>query len=122
MWQELRDHHAHVADRRFETLVDADRAADFSAKTGDMLLDYAKTNIDADGRALLIALLEKAEVAKKRDAMFAGEKINFTEDRAVLHTALRNRSNTPILVDGTDVMPDVNDVLEQMAVFCFHSL
>ena len=117
MWQELRDHHAHVADRRFETLVDADRAADFSAKTGDMLLDYAKTNIDADGRALLIALLEKAEVAKKRDAMFAGQPINETEGRAVLHTALRNLDGGPVLVDGQDVMPDVLATLDRMADF-----
>lgn len=53
-----------------------------------------------------------------RDAMFKGEKINFTEGRAVLHTALRNRKNTPILVDGKDVMPDVNAVLAHMKEFC----
>ncbi len=58
-----------------------------------------------------------AGVAEKRDAMFAGEAINITEDRAVLHTALRNRSNTPVMVDGKDVMPDVNAVLDAMGTF-----
>ncbi|MCK0094668.1 glucose-6-phosphate isomerase [Yoonia sp. F2084L] len=117
MWQKLRDHHARVADRRFETLVDVDRAADFVAQTGDVRLDYAKTNIDTEGRALLIDLLEEAGVAAKRDAMFAGEPINETEGRAVLHTALRNLDGDPVLVDGVDVMPGVLDTLSRMERF-----
>ncbi len=117
MWDKLRTHHAKVADRRFETLVDAERATAFSAQAGDMLLDYAKTNIDLDGRALLIALLDQAGVAAKRDAMFAGMPINETEGRAVLHTALRNLDGGPVVVDGTDVMLGVLETLERMEGF-----
>ena len=117
MWKTLQAHHEQVADRRFETLVDAARAADFTAQAGDMVLDYAKTNIDADGRALLIELLEASGVAAKRDAMFAGQPINETEGRAVLHTALRNLDGDPVMVDGVDVMPDVLDTLERMSDF-----
>ncbi len=117
MWDKLRAHHAKVADRRFETLVDADRAADFSAQAGDMLLDYAKTNIDVEGRALLIDLLERAGVAAKREAMFTGQPINETEGRAVLHTALRNLDGDPVLVDGKDIMPGVLETLGRMEDF-----
>ncbi len=117
MWDKLHAHHAKVADRRFESLLDADRAADFSAQAGDMLLDYAKTNIDAEGRALLIDLLERAGVTAKREAMFAGQPINETEGRAVLHTALRNLDGDPVLVDGADIMPGVLETLARMEEF-----
>ncbi|PUB19343.1 glucose-6-phosphate isomerase [Yoonia sediminilitoris] len=117
MWDPLRAHFAKVADRRFASLVDDARAADFSAQFGDMLFDYVKTNIDADGRSLLIDLLEQAGVAAKRDAMFAGAPINETEGRAVLHTALRNLDGGPVMVDGTDVMPEVLDTLARMEAF-----
>ncbi|MBE0414843.1 glucose-6-phosphate isomerase [Yoonia sp.] len=117
MWNLLREHHAQVADRRFESLVDADRAAAFSAQAGDMLLDYAKTNIDTYGRAMLIDLLDQTGVAAKRDAMFAGAPINETEGRAVLHTALRNLDGGPVMVDGKDVMPDVRATLARMESF-----
>ncbi|WP_108815011.1 glucose-6-phosphate isomerase [Loktanella sp. Alg231-35] len=117
MWNKLRAHHAKVADRRFETLVDGHRAADFVAQTGDMRFDYAKTNIDAEGRAQLIDLAEQTGVAAKRDAMFNGAAINETEGRAVLHTALRNLDGGPVMVDGADVMPDVLDTLARMERF-----
>ena len=117
MWDKLRTHHADVAERRFETLVDDARAADFTAQTGDMRLDYAKTNIDAEGRALLIDLLDQTGVAAKREAMFAGAPINDTEGRAVLHTALRNLDGGPVMVDGQDVMPGVLDTLARMEGF-----
>ncbi|PXW70579.1 glucose-6-phosphate isomerase [Loktanella sp. PT4BL] len=117
MWRKLKDHHEAVASRRIETMLDAARAADFVAQTGDMRLDYAKTNIDAEGRALLIALLDEAGVAEKRDAMFAGAPINETEGRAVLHTALRNLDGGPVMVDGQDVMPEVLDTLARMEGF-----
>jgi glucose-6-phosphate isomerase len=117
MWNSLKSHHAQVKDRRFETIVDAERAADFMAQMGDMRLDYAKTNIDTDGRALLIDLLEQTGVAAKRDAMFAGTAINETEGRAVLHTALRNVDGDPVMVDGQDVMPDVLRTLDRMSHF-----
>ena len=83
MWTTLKAHHAAVSDRRFETMLDTGRAADFSATAGYMRLDYAKTNIDAEGRALLLDLLNQTGVAAKRDAMFTGDPINETEGRAV---------------------------------------
>ena len=117
MWEALRKHHTAVKNRRFETLVDADRAAAFVAQTGDMRLDYAKTNIDETGRELLVQLLDETGVAAKRAAMFAGEPINETEGRAVLHTALRNLDGGPVEVDGVDVMPGVLDTLARMEAF-----
>ncbi|MDE0984820.1 MAG: glucose-6-phosphate isomerase [Yoonia sp.] len=117
MWTTLKAHHAAVSDRRFETMLDTGRAADFSATAGDMRLDYAKTNIDADGRALLLDLLNQTGVAAKRDAMFTGAPINETEGRAVLHTALRNLDGGPVAVDGADVMPDVLATLARMGEF-----
>lgn len=89
----------------------------FSAEADGMLLDVSKTSIDEEAMALLIQLAEEAGVAEKRDAMFAGEKINTTEDRAVLHTALRARETTPLLVDGEDIRPDISDTLQRMECF-----
>lgn len=97
--------------------ADQDRFSKFSANCGDLLLDYSKSKIDDKTRTLLEALATAANVAGKRDAMFAGEKINTTEQRAVLHTALRNRSDEPVVVDGEDVMPDVRAVLSAMSEF-----
>ncbi|XP_015601400.1 glucose-6-phosphate isomerase [Cephus cinctus] len=84
---------------------------------GPILLDYSKNRITDEVIGLLLELARARKIEQARDAMFSGEKINFTENRAVLHTALRNRSNTPILVEGKDVMPDVNGVLEHMKQF-----
>ncbi|CAG9792930.1 unnamed protein product [Diatraea saccharalis] len=84
---------------------------------GDILLDYSKNRINETVFSLLLDLAKSRGVEKARDAMFNGEKINFTEDRAVLHIALRNRQNRPILVNGKDVTPDVNAVLEHMKEF-----
>ncbi|MCA1775259.1 MAG: glucose-6-phosphate isomerase, partial [Loktanella sp.] len=117
MFEALKSHYDAVKDRRFETLFDDTRAADFSAMAGDMRLDYAKTNIDVEGRKLLVSLLDQAELASRREAMFTGEKINETEGRAVLHTALRNLDGDPVIVDGSDVMPGVLDTLDRMSAF-----
>lgn len=84
---------------------------------GDFFVDYSKNIVNEETMRLLFDLARERGVEQARDRMFSGEKINFTEDRAVLHTALRNRSNTPVLVDGKDVMPDVNRVLEKMRTF-----
>ncbi|XP_014665363.1 PREDICTED: glucose-6-phosphate isomerase-like [Priapulus caudatus] len=101
--------------------ADADRFNKYSitlnSKDGDLLVDYSKNLINDDVLALLYSLGKARHVEEARDAMFSGEKINFTESRAVLHVALRNRSNTPIVVDGHDVMPGVNKVLSQMREF-----
>lgn len=86
-------------------------------KDGEILVDYSKNLINEEIFKLLVNLAKARKVEQARDAMFSGEKINFTEDRAVLHIALRNRSNTPIKVDGQDVMPPVNDVLNHMRKF-----
>lgn len=86
-------------------------------KDGDILLDYSKNRITDDAWNMLLELAESRDVVKTRNEMFSGERINITENRAVLHIALRNRSNKPILVDGKDVMPEVNAVLEHMKEF-----
>ncbi len=86
-------------------------------KGGELLFDYSKNLINKEVFDLLIKLAKSRGVEKMRDAMFSGQKINFTENRAVLHIALRNRTNTPILVDGKDVMPGVNAVLAKMQKF-----
>ena len=96
---------------------DPKRFATLSATAEDLLLDYSKCAVNTRTMKLLAALAKAADVAGKRDAMFAGDIINTTEGRAVLHTALRNRSGTPVMVAGQDVMPDVNAVLAAMAGF-----
>jgi glucose-6-phosphate isomerase len=117
MFKTLKDHLATVATRRITDLCTAERAANFSVQTGDLMLDYAKTNIDTHARAMLIDLLDAAKVAAKREAMFTGVAINETEGRAVLHTALRNLDGGPVMVDGHDVMPAVLATLDRMAAF-----
>lgn len=92
-------------------------AKTFKTKDGDILVDASKNRVTDETMKLLFDLAKQAKVEEWRDKMFAGEKINFTEDRAVLHVALRNRGNSPIVVDGADVMPDVNAVLEHMKQF-----
>ncbi|XP_049578071.1 glucose-6-phosphate isomerase [Syngnathus scovelli] len=101
--------------------AEPDRFSRFSVQVetpeGDLLLDYSKNLIIPEVMSMLIAMAESRGVKQARESMFKGDKINFTEGRAVLHVALRNRSNVPILVDGKDVMPEVNRVLDKMKVF-----
>jgi glucose-6-phosphate isomerase len=97
--------------------ADAGRFERFSLELGDVLVDYSKNRVTEETMKLLFDLARQARVFDWRDRMFAGDKINRTEDRAVLHVALRNRSNRPILVDGKDVMPEVNAVLAKMREF-----
>jgi glucose-6-phosphate isomerase len=98
---------------------DSNRFNNFSIKLNDdFLVDFSKNRIDSETIKLLIDLANETELKSAIDAMFSGEKINVTEGRAVLHTALRNRANTPVMVDGKDVMPEVNAVLEKMKNFC----
>jgi glucose-6-phosphate isomerase len=96
---------------------DPERFEKFSLRLGEFLFDYSKNRITEKTLSLLLDLANQAGLNEKIQAMFAGEKINITEGRAVLHIALRNRSNRPILMDGKDVMPGVNDVLEKMRGF-----
>ncbi|MEM6939271.1 MAG: glucose-6-phosphate isomerase [Pseudomonadota bacterium] len=119
IWDRLTARQTAIAERPILALFEdeADRAADFSVETAHMRFDYAKTNIDRDTRADLIALAEEAGVTGKRDALFEGAKINETEGRAVLHTALRNLDGGPVMVDGADVMPNVLGTLARMRSF-----
>ncbi|MEZ2221163.1 glucose-6-phosphate isomerase [Rhizobium sp. RCC_161_2] len=106
-----------ATDIRAAFAADPKRFSHFSASFDDLLMDYSKTAVNDEILSLLEKLAAEGGVAAKREEMFSGVAINFTENRAVLHTALRNRSNTPVLVDGKDVMPDVNGVLAAMGKF-----
>jgi glucose-6-phosphate isomerase len=116
-WAELKTLHAASAERHILDLFDQTRATDFSVTADGMLFDYAKTNIDAATRAALVKLAETSGVAEKRAAMFAGEKINLTEGRAVLHVALRAGDDAVIKVDGKDVLPEVRRIRAASAAF-----
>ena len=94
-----------------------DRFKKFSVTLDDLLFDYSKQRIDPPVLAALVELAKACGVEAKREAMFAGEKINVTEKRAVLHTALRNFSGEPVQVDGQDVMPEVISTREKMLSF-----
>lgn len=119
-WQALQKHFDEMKDVTIADLFakDGDRFSKFSATFDDqMLVDYSKNSITEETLAKLQDLAKECDLAGAIKSMFSGEKINRTENRAVLHIALRNRSNTPILVDGKDVMPEVNAVLEKMKTF-----
>jgi len=118
-WCALARHFEVVQPLHLRDLFAADpaRFERFSLRLGDFLLDYSKHRVTDETMSLLLDLADQTGVEVARDAMFSGEHINNTENRAVLHTALRNRSDRPVLVDGHDVMPDVARVLEQMRLF-----
>ncbi|SMY37706.1 glucose-6-phosphate isomerase [Photobacterium andalusiense] len=119
-WQALTEHFEQAQDFELSDLFanDSERFAKFSAQFGsDILLDYSKNLITEETLTKLFALAKETELEAAIADMFNGVKINRTEDRAVLHVALRNRSNTPIIVDGEDVMPAVNAVLAKMESF-----
>src|SRR5690242_12021728 len=118
-WQALTAHKAAMQNVTMRELFAADpqRFAKMSHEACGVLVDHSKHRATEETMRLLFALARQAGVEAMRDRMFSGEKINLTEDRAVLHVALRNRSNRPILVDGKDVMPEVNRVLAKMREF-----
>ncbi len=118
-WQALDEHQKEIAGMHMRDLFaqDPQRFARFSLRMDEILFDYSKNRITEETMALLLDLARQAHVAEKIEAMFSGQKYNNTEKRAVLHVALRNRSNRPILVDGVDVMPEVNRVLAHMREF-----
>lgn len=119
IWHDLSAHYQEILPLQMRDMFTKDgrRFEKFSLNTEGLLLDYSKHRITDETLPLLFKLARDSKVEEWRDRMFSGEKINFTENRAVLHTALRNRSNTPVYVDGKDVMPDVNRVLAQMRKF-----
>jgi glucose-6-phosphate isomerase len=118
-WQALEAHAATLRDVHLRELFarDPERFAKLSLRLDDLLLDCSKHRVTDDTLRLLLDLARATDVEGWRDRMLAGEKINATENRAVLHTALRNRSGRPVLVDGQDVMPGVHAVLEKMQGF-----
>jgi glucose-6-phosphate isomerase len=118
-WKALEAHHREIAPLRMRDMFreDPERFERFSLRFKDILLDYSKNRITAETVRLLLDLANQANLKDWIERTFNGEKINITEDRAVLHIALRNRSNRPIIVDGEDVMPGVNGVLAHMREF-----
>jgi glucose-6-phosphate isomerase len=118
-WKALASHRTSIGETHVRDLFASDerRFEKLSLQVEDILVDFSKQRVTGETLKLLLDLARQARVTERRDAMFAGEKINVTEDRAVLHVALRNRSNRPILVDGKDVMPAVNAVLAKMRAF-----
>ncbi|MBK0383767.1 glucose-6-phosphate isomerase [Pedobacter sp. SD-b] len=118
-YEYLSNHLVDMADTHMKDLFakDPERFKKFSLLFNDIFLDYSKNRIDEKTMALLFQLAKECELENAINAMFNGEKINETEDRAVLHTALRNRSNTPVMFEGKDVMADVNEVLAKMKNF-----
>src|SRR5262245_9914950 len=118
-WKALEAHHREIAQAHMRDMFreDPKRFERFSLRFEDILLDFSKNRVTEKTVGLLLDLARQAGLSAMIQRMFAGEKINTTEKRAVLHVALRNRSNRPILVDGKDVMPEVNAVLKQMRAF-----
>ena len=118
-WKALEQHWGDIQQMHMRELFsqNLDRCRQFRTSDCGMLLDYSKNRVSSETKDLLLSLARAVGVEGWRDRMLAGEPINNTEGRSVLHTALRNRPNTPVLVDGKDVMPEVNRVLEQMGCF-----
>jgi glucose-6-phosphate isomerase len=118
-WKKLASHYETLQGMHMKDLFakDPERFKNFSIRFNEILVDYSKNRITAETLRLLCNLAEACELRNAIASLFAGDKINETENRAVLHTALRNRSNMPVSVDGRDVMPDVNAVLAKMKKF-----
>ena len=118
-WKALEAHRMAIAGVHLRELFERDpeRGPRFSAEAGDLFLDYSKNRVTAETIELLVALAERAGLRSRIEAMFAGERINVTENRPALHVALRAAEDESILVDGTDVVPEVHRVLRKMGVF-----
>src|SRR4051794_10295862 len=118
-WRALAEHHERVKDTHLRTLFadDPDRGTTLALRVGDLYLDYSKNRLTRETIDLLVALAESAGLRERTEAMFRGEHINTTEDRAVLHVALRDPATSGPAVDGQDVRADVHEVLDRMADF-----
>ncbi|WP_442506706.1 glucose-6-phosphate isomerase [Novipirellula sp. SH528] len=119
-YQALQSHHAEIKDKHLREWFaeDSQRSQTLSLEALGLFLDYSKNRITSETVKLLVALAESANLKDRIDAMFSGEKINTTEDRAVLHTALRAPRDAKIEFEGENVVPDVHAVLDKMAAFC----
>ena len=117
-WIALQNHFEDFKDTHLKDLFSKqNRFSDFSIQFNDILLDFSKNRINSETLKLLLNLAKETSVRDGIDAMFSGKEINNTEKRSVLHTALRNYSNTPVYVDGVNVMPQINEVLQKMKGF-----
>jgi glucose-6-phosphate isomerase len=118
-WKKLKEHYRLIRDVPMADLFhqDKDRFSAFSVRFEDMLVDYSKNRVTRETMGLLFELARECRLHDAVESLFAGDRINETEQRAVLHVALRNRSNAPVYQDGKDVMPEVNAVLAQMERF-----
>ena len=119
-WQQLKEHHQEMSRASIKKMFqeDPNRFQKFTASIGDIFFDYSKNIINEKTMALLLQLAEECKVKDALEAMFNGDKINETENRSVLHIALRNFSKDPMYSEGKDVMPLVKKVLKQMKTFC----
>ncbi len=119
-WKALQDHHATIRDVHLRDLFAADpgRAGRLSVEAAGLFLDYSKHRVTDETIRLLVALARECGLRERIDAMFRGDKINVTENRAVLHVALRAPKGASIVVDGENVVPAVHEVLERMSAFC----
>jgi len=118
-WAALERHHATIADTTLRDLFadDPARGERMTVEDAGLFLDYSKNRVTDETISLLLRLAEESGLAQRREAMFSGARINTTEDRAVLHTALRAPRTARVMADGVDVVPGVHEVLERMAVF-----
>ncbi|MFD4291655.1 glucose-6-phosphate isomerase [Rhodococcus sp. NPDC058532] len=118
-WQTLRTHHESVADRQLRELFaeDPGRGTELTVTAGDLYIDYSKHRVERETLRLLVEVARAAGVEERRDAMLRGEHVNTSEDRAVLHTALRLPRDARLIVDGQDVVADVHEVLDRMGGF-----
>src|SRR6185369_10482979 len=118
-WAKLKAHKEANKDITIKQLFtdDTNRGETFSVRAADLFVDYSKNRVSSETMSLLLDLAREAGVEQKRDAMLRGDKINKTENRAVLHTALRYKGSEPIMVDGEDVMPEVREVLRRAYEF-----
>jgi glucose-6-phosphate isomerase len=118
-WQKLDEYYFGFEGIHLKEIFenDPERFQKYSLRFDDILVDFSKNIVDDEVREMLLELAGECGLKSAIESMFTGEKINVTENRAVLHVALRNRSNTPVFVDGVDVMPEINAVLDQMKAF-----
>jgi glucose-6-phosphate isomerase len=118
-WKALQAHHTQLKNRHLRQLFadDPQRGGRLTAEAVGLYLDYSKNRITDETKKLLLQLAHESDLRGRIDAMFAGEKINITENRAVLHVALRAPKGAIILVDGKNVVPEVHAVLDKMAAF-----
>jgi glucose-6-phosphate isomerase len=118
-WRALERHHAEIGDRHLRDLFEEDpgRGERLTAEAAGLYLDYSKNRVTDETLRLLIELAEESQLEQRRDAMFRGEHINVSEDRAVLHVALRMPADASLIVDGNDVVPEAHEVLDRMTAF-----